>query len=206
VREVLRGIHHWTVIHPRIGLEVSSYFIEPARVLLDPLVPAEGLAWFEGARRPRDALLTNRLHSRHSARFVERFGCEVWCNEEGLYQFEEGLTLEGRLKVRGFRPGDLLPGGIESHEVGVLCPDETALRIPIGDGVLAVADGVVRDGDGPLVFVPDPLLGEEPEEVKRGLKAAYRRLLALEFDHLLLAHGNPWIGGAKAALREFVGR
>ncbi|MEE9609163.1 MAG: hypothetical protein V3U03_15595, partial [Myxococcota bacterium] len=79
----------------------------------------------------------------------------------------------------------------------------TALRIPLDAGVLAVADGVVRDGDGPLSFVPDPLLGEEPERIKRGLRAAWARLLALDFDHLLLAHGDPWIGGAREALRRF---
>jgi hypothetical protein len=40
--------------------------------------------------------------------------------------------------------------------------------------------------------------------VKLGLRAAYRRLLALDWDHLLLAHGRPWIGGARRALAEFV--
>jgi hypothetical protein len=104
-------------------------------------------------------------------------------------------------EVQPFRAGDLLPGDIESHEVGVLCPDETALRIPLEAGVLAVADGVVRDR--PLTFVPDFLLGDDPEGVKQGLKAAYARLLSLEFDHLICAH-RPWIGGAKQALREFV--
>jgi hypothetical protein len=172
-------------------------------MLLDPLVPEEGLAWFERRGPPRHVLLTNRLHSRETARFVEAFDCEVWCNEAGLDHFgEEGEIRE--LRVRGFAAGELLPGGIESHEVGVLCPDETAFRIPDARA-LAVADGVVRNGDGPLVFVPDPLLGDDPEAVKRGLRSAYRRLLALDFDHLLLAHGHPWIGGAKKALAAFVG-
>ena len=40
--------------------------------------------------------------------------------------------------------------------------------------------------------------------MKAGLRAAYRRLAdALAFDHLLLAHGEPWIGGAREALRRF---
>ena len=43
--------------------------------------------------------------------------------------------------TRGFRAGDLLPGGIESFEVGAICPDETALRIAVGEGALAIADG-----------------------------------------------------------------
>ena len=34
--------------------------------------------------------------------------------------------------------------------------------------------------------------------------AAYERLLALDFDTLLLAHGDPIAGGGKDALRSFV--
>ena len=86
----------------------------------------------------------------------------------------------------------------------MLCPDETALRIPVASGALAIADGIVRMEDGPLMFVPDQLLGDEPDEIRRGLKAAYARLLDLSFDHLLFAHGLPWIGGGKQALRKFV--
>jgi hypothetical protein len=158
IREILPGIFHWTAVHPAIRTEVSCHYVEPARMLLDPLVPEEGLKWFE------------------------RRG----------------------LRVRGFAPGEVLPGGIESLEVGVLCPDETAFRIPGRESALAVADGVVRDADGPLAFVPDPLLGDDPEAVKRGLRSAYRRLLSLDFEHLLLAHGHPWLGGARQALAGFV--
>jgi hypothetical protein len=197
-------VFHWTAVHPAIGFEVSCHYVEPARMLLDPLVPDEGLQWFERHGPPRHVLLTNRLHSRHSARFVAAFGVEVWCNEAGLDHFGPEGEIED-LRVRGFRPGEVLPGGIESHEVGVLCPDETAFRIPGPQPALALADGAVRTGSGPLHFVPDPLLGDDPEQVKRGLKAAYRRLLTLDFDHLLLAHGLPWIGGGHQALADFVG-
>ena len=55
IREVLPGVYHWTAIHPKIRLPVDSYYIEPARVVLDPMVPREGLEWFRGAR-PRARL------------------------------------------------------------------------------------------------------------------------------------------------------
>jgi len=204
IREILPGVFHWEAVHPAIRIPVSCHWLEPARMLLDPLVPEEGLAWFERRGPPRHVLLTNRLHSRESARFVEAFGCDVWCNEAGLHHFGPDGEIRD-LGVRGFRAGDELPGGVRSLEIGVLCPDESAFLVPGTEPALATADGVVRDGDGPLVFVPDPLLGDDPEAVKRGLRAAYRRLLALEWDHLLLAHGRPWIGGARRALAEFVG-
>jgi hypothetical protein len=197
MNEILPGLLHWTAVHPRIQIEVSSYYLRDARVLIDPLLPAEGLEGFREHGSPEHVLLTNRHHYRHSAEFEGAFGCVVWCNAEGMHEFRAGE------KVRPFSPGDPLPGGIEAHAVGAICPDETALRIPVAEGALCVADGVVRDGDGPLVFVPDSLLGDDPAGVKRDLKVSYGRLLDLDFEHLLLAHGQPWIGGGKRALREF---
>src|SRR6059036_3665980 len=46
-------------------------------------------------------------------------------------------------------------------------------------------------------------LMDEPERTKAGLREAYRRLLDLDFNLLLLAHGDPVVGGAKDALRRF---
>jgi glyoxylase-like metal-dependent hydrolase (beta-lactamase superfamily II) len=96
-----------------------------------------------------------------------------------------------------------LPGGVGVHEVDAISPDETALHIK-GHGALACADGVIRSGDrGELAFVPDWLM-DEPEDTKRGLRQAYQRLLDLDFDVLLLAHGRPVVRDGKEALRKFV--
>lgn len=70
------------------------------------------------------------------------------------------------------------------------------------------ADGLVRGGQygarGPLGFVPDSLM-DDPEVTKRGLLAAFERLLEeLDFDHLLLAHGGPVIGDGRELLRDLV--
>ena len=71
---------------------------------------------------------------------------------------------------------------------------------------LACADGVVRwPDDGPLTFVPDELM-DDPERTKAGLRDAYRRPLDLDFDRLLLAHGDPIVHGAKDDLAAFVER
>jgi len=195
MKEILPGVLHWTRSHPKIKFEVSSYYLPQERVLIDPLIPEEGLDAL--TPEPRAILLTNRHHYRDCARIEERFGCTVQCVEQGMHEFTHGE------KVVPFAFGDTLPGGIEAIEIGVICPDETALLVPRGEGVLAVADGLVRMGDSPLGFVPDAYLGDDPESVKQRLRDSYRRLLERDFDHLLLAHGNPWIGGAKQALREF---
>jgi hypothetical protein len=202
-KEIAPGLFHWTATHPAIHIRVSSYYLAHERVLLDPLLPSPGgLKWLEQHGPPAHILLTNRLHSRHSARIVAAFGCRVWCHESGLYH------LAPELKAQAYPARGGLPGGIRVVHVGVLCPDECALVLP-GVRAAAVADGVIREGlSGPLAFVPDGLLADDPAEVegiKRGLKAAYRRLVQEDFAHLLLAHGLPWLNDGREALRAWVG-
>ena len=197
MREILPGIHHWTEIHPRIRQPVSSYYVEEAQMLIDPLVPREGLEWFE-SRPPQQIVLTNRHHYRQSDRFVDVFECVVRCSEPGLHEFDGGPDVEG------FAFGEVLAPGVTALEIGAICPDETALHIALGDGLIACADALVRPGGGSLGFVPDFLMGDDPESVKAGLCDSLRGLLDLPFDSLLLAHGEPLVGGAKQALREFV--
>lgn len=199
VDEIGPGLWHWTASHPRIGVDVSTYYLEPERVLLDPVIPDEGIEWLEARGAPEHIVLTNRHHDREAWQLREAFGCDVHCIANGLHE------LEGRGPVTPFEFGDELPGGIVVHEVGAICPDETALHIP-SHRALAVADGVVRwPGVEGLSFVPDSLL-DDPEETRQGLRDAYSRLLELDFDRLLLAHGDPVAEDGKAALRAFVER
>lgn len=197
--ELAPGLWHWTARRESIGAEVSSHYLESERVLIDPMIPPEGIEWFDSHGAPQHAVLSNRHHDRDAWRLQEEFGTVVHCIRNGLYE------LEGRGPVEAFEFGDELPGGIIVHEVDAICPDETALYIP-RHRALACADGVVRWGAGDgLEFVPDYLM-DDPEETKQQLCAAYRRLLALDFDLLLLAHGEPVVGGAREALGAFVAR
>lgn len=202
--EIFPGLLSWTAIRRTIGQPVHSAYAVEARTLIDPMVPPEGLGAFgDGPGQlpaPELIVLTSRHHRRQSADFAKRFGCRVVAHERGLYDLHDGPV-----RVTGFAPGDEVAPGLVAHEVGVLCPDESALHLAIGPGALAVADGVIRAGDdGALGFVPDSLLGDDPVRIRRGLAAAYRRLCdELEFDALLLAHGAPIVGGGREALAAF---
>jgi glyoxylase-like metal-dependent hydrolase (beta-lactamase superfamily II) len=198
MEQISPGLWHWTSFHEHIQMDVSSYYLLVERVLLDPLIPADGIEWFEhhGAA-PEHVLLTNRHHDRDAWRLREAFGCDIHCIRNGLPE------LEGRGPLQPFDFGDELPGGIVAYKVGTICPDETALYIP-DHRALACADGVVRwRGGGDLGFVPDQLM-DDPERTKRALRDAYRRLLELDFELLLLAHGDPIVVGGREALRAFL--
>ncbi len=198
MQEIGTGLWHWTAFHPRIGSEVSSYYLSGERVLIDPMLPPEGIRFFDRIDSPpQHVLLTCRHHDRDSWAIVDQFGAQVHCVEAGVDE------LRGRGPVTPFRFGDELPGGIVACEVAAISPDETALHLPAHDA-LACADGVVRRGtDGPLEFVPDSLM-DEPERTKQALREAFSKLLALDFERLLLAHGRPLVAGGKQALTDFV--
>ncbi len=197
--QILPGVFHWTSFHEGIGERVHSYYlpcVTPA-VLIDPRVPEEGIGVFDGHPAPRHALLTNRHHYRHSGAFQDVFDVKVWCHRAGLHAFS------AHEPVQGFAHGDELPGTVVALKIGALCPEETAFLIPCAEGLLAIGDAIVRVGRR-LAFVPDTLMGADPQAVKRDLRAAFRDHLERRFDHLLFAHGAPYIEGGKAALRNFL--
>jgi hypothetical protein len=198
MKEIAPGIYQWTTFHEGIQSRVSScYLASGDGVLLDPRVPDEGMDWFRD-RPPQDALLTNRLHYRHAGRFARAFGTRVHVHRAGLHEFKRGQVVEP------FEFGAKLPGGVRAVEIATLCDEETALFCPALSAI-ALGDAVVRSSfRGPLSFVDDELIGEEPERVKRGLREALARLLDLEWDHLLLAHGAPVVSQGKRALENFL--
>lgn len=196
MNELVPGVVHWTAFHEGIRSHVSSYYLLAERVLIDPMLPPGGVDWLEQNGPPKAILLTNRHHYRHCREIVDAFGIEVRASRPGMHEF---ATDQG---VRAFDFGEDLPGPAIAHEVGAICPDETALELP-SIRAIAFADGLVRSPrSGELGFVPDSLMGDDPEEVKRGLRAAFGRLAELDVEHLLLAHGDPEIGGGQAALRR----
>ena len=199
--EVLPGVFHWSTFHEGIGATVHSYLLASleAPVLLDPRMPESGIAAIAKLAHPQLILLTNRLHYRHSGRFANYFGASIHAHRAGAHAFGPR-----RHRVRLFDHGANLPSRIRALKVGAICPEETAFLLPISGGILSLGDAVIREGRR-LSFVDDELMGENPEGVKRGLRRSLGELLKQRFDHLLLAHGKPWIGGAKKALRDFLG-
>jgi hypothetical protein len=203
MNEIVPGVWHWSRIHPNHGRLVSSYFVAATGLLIDPMVPDEGLdAVAEAAgAEPRRIALSCRHHRRDSAEFAARYDLEVLCNEEGLHEFED----DGDLVVRGFAPPARIDERVTALPVGAISPDETALLVETDESAaLVVADGVMRGDDGELRFVSDSLLGDDPQQVKSGLRKAFAEIAGeQEFGALLVAHGEPIVRGGREALAAF---
>jgi hypothetical protein len=190
MEQIARGIQHWKAPHPNIGADVSSYWLPDLKLLLDPIaVPDE----VEGVEH---ILLSCRHHVRDCLEAAERFGATVQAPRTGMHDYPDDTPIQ---------PYDfetpLLDGAVTAYQVGGLSPDETALHIPAVDA-LSIADGAIRYGDD-LHFVPDQYM-DDPEADKAGIREGLGRLAnELEFDVLLLAHGEPIRSGGREALAAF---
>jgi hypothetical protein len=190
MHEIAPGIRHWTAPHPNLGIEVSSYWLPDLRVLLDPLAVPEEVDGIE------EIVLSNRHHKRDMLAAHQRFGAPIRAPRIGMHDFDEDDPVEPYDFEEPFGSG-----AITAYQVTEYWPDDCALHIP-PVSALVIADTVINYGG--LRFVPDNLMGDDPEAEKRDMKATLGRLAdELEFEHLLLAHGDPVPSEGRERLRDF---
>jgi hypothetical protein len=192
MKEILPGVFHWKAVHPKIKIEVGCHYVAASQTAIDPLLPAEGIEWFDG-RGVERVVLSNRHHLRHAEDVAKRFGCPILCHEAGLHEFGDGPAVEG------FSFGDRLADDVVALEMDAICPDDTVLRMEADGGALLFADSLINHGG--VGFVSDHHLGDDPEAVKRQVRERAATLMDEEFEHLLFAHGDPLIGSGRETLR-----
>jgi hypothetical protein len=204
ISEVLPGLFHWRARHPSTGSMADSYWLDGDGVLIDAVLPDEGVEWFAQRPTPPTAIvLSCRHHYRESDRFTEAFDCgPVYVPEAGMHDFADGTR-----PAVGYQPGAELPGGLLALEIGVLAPDDNALYLPRLK-TLWFADSVVRSpddpADAPLGFVPDSLM-DDPSDTKRGILDAVGMILEhYEIENVLMAHGGVVIGDGAEKLRDLI--
>jgi glyoxylase-like metal-dependent hydrolase (beta-lactamase superfamily II) len=194
VREIVPGIHTWSLFSNERGTAFNGFAVETSdgTVLVDPVDPAEeewssldNLAPYIGV------YLTNRNHSRAAAEFRSRYGTPVRIHGADAEQaeVEADETLDG---------GETVAGEIELVGVPGKSPGELALFVP-GKRALIVGDLVIGVPGGALSTYPEEAL-DDPDELRRSAA----NLLDLDFEALLLCDGEPFLREGKDALRRFV--
>jgi hypothetical protein len=189
-----------------IGVDASALLLIEQGIAIDPMLPpGAGADWL--GHEVRQVIVTIVLHTRS----CPDFEVPIWAPAAGVNRWE------GRgFDVVPFRDGDVLAPGVRAIEIGEIAPDDFVLHIETGPGILAIGDAIFNyaeygfmpeghEGDYPGIgFVPDELIGDDPEGVNRRTVEKLGRLLDLEFDTLAFSHGVPIVSGGKAALRAFV--
>ena len=138
-------------------------------------------------------LLTNRNHVRASNEIRERTGARVYIHrEDTAYAKGQGAVLDNEL-LEGEKIGPLEVVGVSGKspgEVAFLWRERKSL---------IVGDAVVGNPPGKLSLLHERVM-DDPARLRRDV----RRLLALDFDTILVGDGVSVVGDAMQRLQELV--
>jgi hypothetical protein len=208
-KQLADGLWRWTARHPEwhpgdFGREVASFAVQANAdvLLIDPLLPPEPqpvLDLVDGLLGDRVAILISIPYHVRSAeelwrRYRDRADCAIWGHP----------ACAKRLKQRGgFReiePGVPLPAGVSAHAIGRPRRHETPLYVPthralvFGDAVAAV-DGELR------VWSLGKVDDSRARWYRERFNPSLEPLLELDFERVLVTHGEPVLSDGRAKLR-----
>ena len=199
----------WTARHPEwhpgeFGSEVVSFALRAGddTVLIDPLLPPEADAVLDLIERELGehlaVLISVPYHVRSSEEIRDRFRGQVettiWGHPACRKRLADGAGFHA------FEPGDSLPGGASAHRIGKPHRHEMPLFLPshralvFGDAVAEV-DGELR------VWADKRVDAKVSRFYHERFNPTLEPLLELDFESVLVTHGQPVLGGGRAALR-----
>ena len=204
------GLWRWTARHPEwhpgeFGSEVASFALSAGAelVLIDPLLPPEPdgvldlIAERLGARL--EILITIPYHVRSSEQIRDRFRAEAKITIWGHPACRKRLADPGGFRT--FEPGDDLPAGATAHRIGKPRRFETPLHLP-SHSALAFGDAVA-EVDGALRVWSESSVDEEVRRFYRDrFNPTLEPLLELDFDRVLITHGQPVLQDGRAELER----
>ena len=204
LQEILKGIFTWGGSYPDMPWELNGYAIrlDNGAIVVDPPSPgADDWPQLDALKPIRKIIVTNREHDREAAQFHERYHAPVvaGANEAGGFAT---LMIDETVKE-----GDILPGGLTVIDLPGKSPGEIGLYFdPLRSKLLREFGGIVILGDalighpaGLLRFVPSRKLDDAPQ-----LRTSLRKLLALQFEVLLLCDGHSILKDAHKKVEQFL--
>jgi hypothetical protein len=209
--KLAKDLWRWTARHPEwhpgeFGSEVACFALRTGAdtVLIDPLLPPDPdpvLELIEDNLGDRlTILVTVPYHVRSSEAIWQRFRKDVKTAIRGHAACAKRLD-----KTSGFKElhpdKDDLPAGITAHAIGKPRRHETPLHVP-SHKALAFGDAVA-EVDGKLVVWATDRVDAKMERFHRErFNPTLEPLVELDFDRVLVTHGQPIRKGGRAALRQ----
>jgi hypothetical protein len=214
-KKLAKDLWRWTARHPEwhpgeFGSEVACFALRTGddTVLIDPLLPPDPdpvLKLIEDNLGDRlTILITIPYHVRSSEAIWQRFRTDAKTAIRGHRACAKRLD-----KTSGFKeldPHDAkLPAGITPHPIGKPRRHETPLHVPSHKAL--VFGDAVAEVDGKLVVWATDHVDAKMERFHRErFNPTLEPLLKLDFDRVLVTHGQPIRKGGRAALRDALDR
>jgi hypothetical protein len=210
MKRLTEGLWRWTARHPEwhpgeFGAEVASFAAraeDGTLLLVDPLLPAEP----EPVTDQLDAMAGDRVailitipyHVRSAEDLWKRYGKQAETTIHG--HPAAAKRLKDRSAFRQIEPGTPLPGGVTAHTIGKPRRYEMPLHLPSHDA-LVFGDAVAESGGALKVWATDKVDAKVERFHRERFNPTLEPLLELDFDRVLVTHGEPVMKGGKRALR-----
>jgi hypothetical protein len=210
MQKLTEGLWRWTARHPEwhpgeFGAEVACFAASAGdtTLLIDPLLPPQP----EQVLETIDDNLGDRLAILITIPYHVRSAEELWRR----YEKDAETTIHGhpasakrlddRSAFREIDPGVPLPGGVTAHTIGKPRRYEMPLHLPSHDAL--VFGDAVAQADGRLVVWATDKVDAKVERFHRErFNPTLEPLLELDFERVLVTHGQPVLSGGKGALRD----
>ena len=195
MRDLLPDVFTWSWFSERHGYDFNGYLVRApgGNVCVDPVEMSDETLDAIAREGVSVIALTNRNHTRASARVREKTGAPVVIHAaDAAHARAQGATIDRELAF-GDRVGPFV--ALDAHGKS---PGEVALHWP-ERRMLVVGDACVGSPPGACALLPEKVI-DDPA----ALRASLRALAAVDFDVLLLGDGVALTSGGRAALAALV--
>jgi hypothetical protein len=204
------GLWRWTARHPEwhpgeFGAEVACFAAQAGdtTLLIDPLLPPEPQPVLDvvdeqlGGRLA--VLVTIPYHVRSSEELWRRYRKQAETTIHGHPACAKRLDDESAF--RAIDTDQELPGGVTAHPIGKPRRYETPLHLP-SHNALVFGDAVAEWSGRLVVWASDKVDAKAERFYRERFNPTLEPLLELDFENVLVTHGQPIIGGGREALRD----
>ena len=194
---VAPGVFIWQNYDSAVKADLFSTAIETEAGLfiVDPIELEEGaLHFLTNGRKVAGIIISSANHIRTARQFARNFSVCVFAHPELATKSEFGVDVALSENERSAK--DLRVVFINGAAVG-----EIALHCEREEGTLILGDALINVGSHGLDFLPAKYC-LNAKEMRRSL----RKLLDLDFERMLFAHGTPILVSARARLEALLNK
>jgi hypothetical protein len=211
MEKLTEGLWRWTARHPEwhpgeFGAEVASFAADAGDgtlLLIDPLLPPEPAEVLEvlderaGAAKRVAILISVPYHVRSSEELWKRYrkGAEVTIHGHRACT----KRLKDKKAFREIDPAVPLPAGVTAHAIGKPRRYETPLHVP-SHSALVFGDAVAETEGRLVMWSADKVDAKVDRFYRERFAPTLEPLLDLDFDRVLVTHGQPVMKNGKKAL------
>jgi alkanesulfonate monooxygenase SsuD/methylene tetrahydromethanopterin reductase-like flavin-dependent oxidoreductase (luciferase family) len=213
MENITEGLWRWTARHPEwhpggFGDEVAAFAADAGDgtlLLIDPLLPPDPEPVLDvlderaGASTRVAILISIPYHVRSSEKLWKRYrkGHEVTIHGHRAC----AKRLNDTSAFHEIDPAVPLPAGVTAHAIGKPRRHETPLHVP-SHGALVFGDAVAETDGRLVMWAADKVDTKVDRFYRERFAPTLEPLLELDFDRVLVTHGQPVMKNGKKALAD----